>query len=119
MVSVASTQCCCYGTRGDRQYIYEWAWLGSSKAVFIKRSSGPDWVLSVYDSCHTGVEARYRRGEKESKETKYKTILSMKICPVGFLAECSLLGKIPCFSLFGIKLPLGKESLYTFYFHEH
>lgn len=93
MVSVALTQRRCYNARGDRQYVYERAWLGSSKAVFIKRSSGPVWVLSVDDLCHTGMEEGYRRGEKESKENKHKTIFSMKIRPVGFLAECSLLGE--------------------------
>lgn len=42
------------------------------------------------DRCHIRVEERYRRGD-ESKEDKHETILSMKMCPVGFLAECSLL----------------------------
>lgn len=65
------------------------------------------------------VEERYRRGEKESKENKQTRVLSMKMRAVGFLAKCCLLKKISYFFLFGIKLPIDKESLYRLYFHEH
>lgn len=41
IVSVTTTQLCCYNVKAARQYVNEWVRLCFNKTLFIKTSSGP------------------------------------------------------------------------------